>query len=134
MAVQRPPASTLLRRALRRRCPWCGGAKAFFTGWFAKSDRCGTCGIAWRRGDEGFELGAAAISAVLVLGALVTGLGVTMAATWPDVPYVWLIVGLAVAALALPIALYPFTYTIWQALDLMMRPPEPGEDAPDPVR
>ncbi len=121
-------------RALRRRCPWCGGSGAFFTGWFAKDDRCRTCGIAWRRGDVGFELGAAAISAMLVLGALVLGLGVTMVATWPDVPYVWLIVGLAVAAVSLPVVVYPITFTIWQALDLMMRPPESGDDTPEPVR
>ncbi|CAN5560699.1 hypothetical protein BH18ACT3_BH18ACT3_15550 [soil metagenome] len=132
--MQRPGVSTMLGRAVRRRCPWCGGRGAFFTGWFAKSDRCHTCGIAWRRGDVGFELGAASISAIIVLGTLVAGMGGTMVATWPDVPYVWLFVGLALAAVALPVLVYPITFTIWQAVDLMMRPPEPGEDAPEPVR
>jgi len=131
--VKRPGVVKMLARGVAHRCPWCGGRRAFFTGWFAKSERCRTCGISWRRGDTGFELGAAAISAVVVLGTLVVGLGVAMVATWPDVPYVWLFVGLAVAAVALPVLAYPITYTIWQALDLMMRPPEAGEDAPEPV-
>lgn len=82
----------------------------------------------------GFELGAASISAILVLGTLVTGLAVAMVATWPDVPYVWLFVGLAVAAAVLPVLAYPMTYTIWQAMDLMMRPPEPGDGTPEAVR
>ncbi len=82
----------------------------------------------------GFELGAASISAILVLGTLVMGLGVAMVVTWPDVPYVWLFVGLAAAAVVLPVLVYPSTYTIWQAMDLMMRPPEPGDGAPEPVR
>lgn len=132
--MRRPRLVTMLARGLVRRCPWCGGAGAFFTGWFAKDDRCKTCGIPWRRGDTGFELGAAAISAVLVLGTLMVGVGGGIALTWPDVPYLALGVGLGGVAVALPIVLYPVTYTVWQALDLMMRPPEPGDGTPDPVR
>lgn len=124
----------MLWRALRRRCPWCGGARAFFTGWFAKAERCHTCGIPWRRGDVGFELGAASISAVLVLGILVVGLGAGIVASWPDVPYLMLGLGLGVGAIVLPVALYPISYTVWQALDLLMRPPVAGDGSPESVR
>ena len=132
-AVTRPSFGRMMWRGIRRRCPWCGGARAFFTGWFAKADRCRACGLRWRRGDVGFELGAASISAVLVLGLLVTGLGVGIVATWPDVPYLWLAIGLGAAAIVLPIVLYPVTYTVWQALDLVMRPPQSGDGAPPSV-
>ena len=73
----------MLWRGVRRRCAWCGGRRAFFTGWFDKQDTCRTCGISWRRGYEGFELGAMAISAVVCLGVLVVGLTIGVVLTLP---------------------------------------------------
>jgi uncharacterized protein (DUF983 family) len=119
---------------MRRRCAWCGGRGAFFTGWFAKQDRCRTCGIEWRRGYEGFELGALAISAVLVLGTLVVAMTIGIVATLPEVDVLPLLLILGVAAIVLPIVLYPVSWTLWQAVDLAMRPPEPGDGAPPPRR
>lgn len=120
----------MLWRGVRRRCAWCGGRGAFFTGWFAKQDRCRTCGIEWRRGYEGFELGALAISAVLVLGTLVVAMTVGIALTLPGVDVLPLLLILGAGAVVLPILLYPVSYTMWQAVDLAMRPPEPGDGAP----
>ena len=74
----------MLFRGLRRACPWCGGRHAFFTGWFHKTEHCRSCGLRWRRGDVGFELGAASMAAIIVLGPLIVGLGVMAALTWPD--------------------------------------------------
>jgi len=121
-------------RGLRRRCAWCGGKGAFFTGWFHKQDRCRTCGIEWHRGYEGFELGALAISAVLVLGTLVVAMTVGIIVTLPDVDVLPLLLILGAAAIVLPILLYPVSWTLWQAVDLTMRPPEPGDGAPPPRR
>lgn len=120
----------MLWRGVRRRCAWCGGRGAFFTGWFAKQDRCRTCGIEWRRGYEGFELGALAISAVLVLSTLVVAMTVGIALTLPGVDVLPLLLILGAGAVVLPILLYPVSYTMWQAVDLAMRPPEPGDGAP----
>jgi uncharacterized protein (DUF983 family) len=120
----------MLWRGVRRRCAWCGGRGAFFTGWFSKQDRCKTCGIGWHRGYEGFELGAMTISAVVCLGALVVGLAIGLIVTWPDIAVVPLLVILAPVALLLPIVVYPVSYTVWQAVDLAMRPPEPGDGTP----
>lgn len=124
----------MLWRGMRRRCPWCGGKGAFFRGWFAKQDTCRTCGIGWQRGYEGFELGAMAISAVVCFGSLVVALGVAIALTVPDIPVVPLLVILGAGAVALPLVVYPLSYTIWQGIDLMMHPPTPDEGAPPPVR
>jgi uncharacterized protein (DUF983 family) len=121
-------------RGLRRRCAWCGGRGAFFTGWFHKQDRCRTCGIEWRRGYEGFELGALAISAVLVLGTLVAAMTVGLVLTLPDVDVLPLLLILGAGAILLPILLYPISWTLWQAVDLTMRPPEPGDGTPPPRR
>jgi len=123
----------MLWRGVRRRCAWCGGQGAFFRGWFAKQDTCRTCGIEWQRGYEGFELGAMAISAIVCFGSLVVALGVAIALTVPDIPVVALLVVLGVGAVALPVVVYPLSYTIWQGIDLVMHPPAAGDGAPPPV-
>ena len=81
----------------------------------------------WRRGDVGFELGAAAIAAIIVMGPLIVGLAVVLAFTWPEVPAVPLFVVFGVGGIVLPILLYPVSYTIWQAIDLAMRPASPED-------
>jgi uncharacterized protein (DUF983 family) len=116
----------LLRGAVWR-CPWCSKPRAFFTGWFAKGPTCRGCGLRWRRGDVGFELGAATIAAIVTLGSLVVALGVSLAVTWPELDVVPLLVVLGIAAVGVPVAIYPMTYTVWQALDIVMRPVEPGD-------
>ena len=40
---------------------------------------------------------------------------------------------LGAIALVLPVFVYPLSYTVWQAVDLAMHPPEPGDGTPPPV-
>jgi uncharacterized protein (DUF983 family) len=117
----------MLLRGASWRCPWCGERRAFFTGWFAKGPACRGCGLRWRRGDDGFELGAATIGAIVTLGALVVALGASLVVTWPEVAVPALLIVLGTAALLVPLAIYPTTYTVWQALDLVMRPVGPSD-------
>ena len=79
-------------------------------------------------------MGAMAISAVVCLGLLVVGLTIGVVATWPDIAVVPLLLILGVGAIALPIVVYPLSYTIWQAVDLAMHPPRPGDGTPPPRR
>jgi uncharacterized protein (DUF983 family) len=120
----------MLVRGLFRRCAWCGGRGAFFVGWTSKQAHCKSCGLNWRRGDVGYELGAAATAAIICMGPLVVLLGVVMAFTWPEVHVVPLFVVFGVGALVLPILLYPSSYTMWQAVDILMRPPQPDDFGP----
>jgi len=113
----------MLIRGAFRRCPWCGGRGAFFVGWFKKADCCQTCGLEWRRGDVGYELGAAAITVIITFGPLMLILGGMVAFTWPDVEIVPMFVVLVVLAIALPLLLYGSAYVMWQAIDIVMRPP-----------
>ena len=80
-----------------------------------------------QRGQEGFELGAATVNATLVLGALIIGAAVSIVFTYPDVAAVPLIIVLGAVAIVLPVLLYPITFTIWFAVELMMEPPSPQE-------
>jgi uncharacterized protein (DUF983 family) len=122
----------MLLRGATWRCPWCARRRAFFTGWFTKVPSCVGCGLRWRRGDVGFELGAATIAAIVTLGTLILALGVSLAVTWPEVAVVPLLVVLGIGAVLIPIATYPVTYTCWQALDLVMRPVTPSDFADPP--
>ena len=115
----------MLLRGAFRRCAWCGGRGAFFVGWFKKADCCQTCGLEWRRGDVGYELGAAAITAIITFGPLMLVLGAMVAVTWPDVAVGPMFVVLAVLAVALPLLRYGSAYCMWQAIDIMMREPTP---------
>jgi uncharacterized protein (DUF983 family) len=120
----------MLWRGVRRRCAFCGAKGAFFTGWFAKQERCRGCSIGWHRGYEGFELGAMAISAVICLGTLVVAMAIGIIATLPDIAVLPLLLILGGGAIVLPVLVYPMSYTVWQAVDLAMRPPQPADFAP----
>lgn len=79
-------------------------------------------------------MGALAISAIACFGVLIVGLAVGVISTSPDIPVVRLLLILGVVAVVLPIVVYPVSYTVWQAVDLAMRPPDPGDpETPRPV-
>jgi uncharacterized protein (DUF983 family) len=117
----------MLFRGVFRRCPWCGGRGAFFVGWFKKADHCQSCGLQWRRGDVGYELGAAAITAIITFGPLILVLGGMVALTWPEVELLAMYAVLGFLAVTLPLVTYGSAYLIWQSIDIMMRPPSPDD-------
>ncbi len=75
----------------------------------------------------GFELGAVTITMGLTFGLVIVGAAVGLVLTAPDFAVFELIVALVAIAVVVPIAVYPSSYTLWQAIDLAMRPPAPGE-------
>jgi hypothetical protein len=75
----------------------------------------------------GFELGAAAINAVMTLGVLVVGMAVGIGVTYPDVAVVPLVVAMGALAVTIPIAVFPTTYTVWLACELAMERPSAAE-------
>lgn len=124
---ERPP-SFLRRmgRGLTLRCPRCGSWRTFIRGWFRRYQRCRTCGIKWRR-EVGFELGAVTINTIFTFGALSLFMVVGFIMTVPDVPVFPFVIGLMAVGVLMPIIIYPFTYTIWLAIDLTVHPPDEAE-------
>jgi uncharacterized protein (DUF983 family) len=55
--MDRGPPLTLLARALRLRCPHCGGGPIFVT-WSRLVPNCPVCGLGLERGEQGYWLGA----------------------------------------------------------------------------
>lgn len=127
------PWTVMVRRGLRRCCARCGGGTVFRSR-YRLADRCPTCGHRFER-EPGFFLGAwflnfmlvEAVHFVLVMAFILwksahPEAGLTMP----------LVVGIA-TGVALPIVCYPWSQTVWAAIDLAMTPLELREivDAAD---
>jgi uncharacterized protein (DUF983 family) len=118
-----PSPGRMLRRGLTKRCPICGSGH-LFDGWFRMKERCPGCDFRFER-EEGFFLGAYTINLAIAEGLLlvlaIVPLILLLNAN-PDMS-VWpiAVVGLLAAVLA-PIVFYPFSRTIWSAIDLVLRP------------
>lgn len=74
-------------------------------------------------------LGAITINTIVTFGGLIVVLVVGAAAWYPDIPVVPLVALSVAVALVVPVVFYPFSYTIWAAIELQMRPLEPDEVA-----
>jgi len=123
----RPGAVTMIFRGVFRRCAWCGGKGSFFTSWYRKSEQCQTCGIRWERGYEGYELGAATMGVFITFGTIIAWMVFSLIFGVALAP---LLIVAAVLAISVPVVTYPVTYTVWQGVDLLIRPPSP-EDITD---
>lgn len=121
-----PPIPVLFARALRLRCPNCGGGP-LFQSWLRMRAACPVCGLRTERGEDGYIVGAYMfniVAAELLWAAVVLAIG---AATWPSPPWDLLLYGGGVLMLALPFLCYPFSKTIFLAFDLIFRPAEETE-------
>lgn len=118
---------SLLFRGLTRRCPWCGDRRAYFTGWFARQDRCRACHHPYRRGDDAFELGATTANIILTFLTVLVAILVAVLVTLPDIPTVPVVVIISAIAILGPALWYPVSFTLWQAVDLFMRKPDADE-------
>lgn len=113
----------MLGRGLAKRCPRCG-SKGVFESWFHMRERCPGCGHRFER-DPDFFFGAYVVNLAITEGLLLLLAIIpliALLASGQDVNIVpVLVVGLA-AAVAAPLAFYPFSRTIWCAIDLILRP------------
>ena len=127
--VDRPSPVRMIGRGLVKHCPLCGSG-GLFTGWFRMRERCPRCGYLFER-EEGFFLGAYVINLAITQGLLLVLAIVPLIVllnSRPDQSLVPIVAGGLAAALAGPLAFYPFSKTIWTAIDLILRP----VDAPEP--
>ena len=128
---EHPPVARTLLRGLVRHCPHCGSGH-LFERWLSMRERCPRCGMRFER-QEGFMLGSMTINTIVTFLSLAAAVAVAMAVTWPEVP-VGPVIGIGAAtAIVVPLAFWPFSATIWAAVELAMRPLEPDElaDAAD---
>ncbi|NOX31388.1 MAG: DUF983 domain-containing protein [Actinobacteria bacterium] len=119
-----PPGRTLAR-GLRVKCPVCGQGR-LFRRWFTMSRRCPQCDLKFER-LEGHWLGAVAVNTMVTFGIMFVALGVVMVVAYPEYPIRTMLAVLLPIPVVAPLLLFPVTRTFWMAMDLLLRPPEPGE-------
>lgn len=113
-------------RGLTRRCPLCG-RRGTFSSWFQLRDRCPTCNYPTNRLDDQW-IGALGINTMVVFTLLVGVIAVGFTVTYPDPPVGAIMAAALTVATVTPIAFYPISKSLWSAIDMVMRPPEPADD------
>jgi uncharacterized protein (DUF983 family) len=115
------PARMIGRGAVLR-CARCGSGH-LFSSWFHLRERCPGCGMRFER-EEGFWLGGYVINFgtgeafILVLMAVLIGLEANHR---PIDVGLFVAIGVVLAVLG-PTLTFPFSRTMWTAIDLVMRP------------
>jgi uncharacterized protein (DUF983 family) len=118
--------SRVVMRGLLRRCPLCGSGE-IFTSWFRQADRCPRCNYPTTRVDDQW-IGSLGMNTIVSFGLLFATIAVGFIVTYPDPPVgVLLVIAVAVAA-AFPVFFFPISRSLWSAIDMAMRPPEPSDD------
>jgi len=117
----------LLGRGLTRRCPVCG-ASGLFQRWFTIRERCPRCDFPLEQRIEGHWMGALGMNTIVSFGALFVTMTAGLIITYPDIAVGPLIAVTVTVAVVVPLVFYPFSKTLWSAVDLAMRPLEPDDD------
>jgi uncharacterized protein (DUF983 family) len=117
---------SMIARALRLRCPLCGEGR-MFSRWVHMHDYCSNCGLRFDRNESDFFIGAYTINLIVAELIVVAGLVLVILATWPAVPWTGLTWGLVAALVPAPLLTYPFSKSIWLAIDLSFQPPIASE-------
>ena len=92
-----------------------------FRRWVRMAPACSRCGLRFRRID-GQWLGSWFLNICVAQTAVVLILVVGVALTYPDPPFAALAAVDAAAAVAVPLLFFPYSRTLWVAIDLAMRP------------
>ena len=83
-------------------------------------ETCPTCGLRFQR-EEGFFLGAIVMSFAIMLAACVGVFAVGFSLRKPGGSVVPIMIAGLGLSTVLPIVIYPFSKTLWLAVDLIMR-------------
>jgi uncharacterized protein (DUF983 family) len=118
------PRAGVLRtigRSLLLRCPNCGRGK-LFSSWFQMRSHCPACGMRLNRGESDYFIGAYTINLIVAELIAVGVMLIVLVETWPNVRWdqmKWAVLTLTIVA---PFVTYPFSKSVWLALDLLFRP------------
>jgi uncharacterized protein (DUF983 family) len=110
-------------RALLLRCPLCSN-RAILAHWLRMKPVCPGCGLKTDRGEPDYFIGGYTLNFVTAELVAVSVLGLTVLARWPVVPWRGLMWGGALLMVLMPLLFYPFSRTLWLAIDLTFRPAE----------
>ena len=116
---QREPGATkVFLRGATKRCPRCGG-RGLFSSWFTIRERCPRCGLRLEREEGGF-LGAITLNYVATAVAWVALLVIWLIVDLPDLHVAALTIASIALAVLVPLVFWPFSKTIWAAVDYLI--------------
>lgn len=110
--------TTIITRALRLRCPHCGGG-GLFRHWVTMAQDCPHCGYSLASGNR---VGANLLNLVASEVTLFIAMAVIIVRTWPNPPWTFLQFGAPTLMVIAPLVLYPFSKMLFIAFDLAMHP------------
>jgi uncharacterized protein (DUF983 family) len=123
-----PSRATVLTRGLTKRCARCGSG-GLFEHWTKIKPDCPRCGLHFER-EDGYWAGALAINFICTGGLLLASFTVLLILTLPDVNVPLTLGVLAPIAILGPIVWYPFSKTLWVAIDrAVLQRLDPNEHA-----
>jgi uncharacterized protein (DUF983 family) len=97
------------------RCPRCGTG-GLFRGWFRLVDDCPRCGLHFER-EPGYWTGAIAVNMTCTGGLFAVVFVAMLVLTAPEFPVVPILAVVLPIAVLGPIVWYPFSKTLWMAID-----------------
>ncbi len=108
----------MAQRALRLRCPRCGGTP-LFRDWFRMEPACRLCGLRFERA-PGYFVGAIyinyGVTAVTAVG------GYFLLRAWLDLPTAWQFAVWVPFLLVFPLWFFRYSRSLWLALEFFVNP------------
>ncbi len=107
--------TTFLIRGLTHACPRCGSRNTHAK-YFTIRNNCPVCDLKFEK-EQGYWTGALALNFIFTGGLVAIGLALGLILTVPEIPIIPLMAILFPIAIIVPIVSYPFTFTLWMAID-----------------
>ena len=123
---QQATAGQMFGRALRRRCPRCGEPE-IWRSWFNLEENCPQCHYRFER-EEGYWVMAIIVNTALVEGIFAVLFVGGLIASWPEINWPYLLGTALVTNAILPFLFFPFSKTVWVAVDLTTHRKSGGSD------
>src|SRR5262245_40844602 len=110
-----PSRARMLVRGFTKRCARCG-SRHLFKHWFTMMSDCPRSGL-HLEGEPAYWPAAPAITLIIVGGVFVAAFVILLILTVPDVPVAPVLAVLVPLAIIGPMIAYPFSKTVWVAVD-----------------
>ena len=104
-----------------------------FFQWVRSYSHCIECDFRYDRGEYDYYIGAYTLNLIIAELIVVAVMVAVILSRWPDVPWETMPWVLAVFAVLGPLVTYPFSKSLWLAIDLIFQPPRASDFVTPPT-